>query len=56
MARKGVKSYSKERPHLTEKDCSLFFNMGQSFYITYIQGGPIKTELNIFHYEFLLFS
>jgi hypothetical protein len=26
------KSYSKERPHLSKKDCSLCFNMGQSFF------------------------
>jgi uncharacterized protein YneF (UPF0154 family) len=32
MTRKGVKKYSKEWPYLTKKDCSLWFNMEQSFF------------------------
>jgi hypothetical protein len=32
MTRKEVKSYCKERPHLTKKDCFLCLNMEQSFF------------------------
>jgi hypothetical protein len=47
MTRKEVKSYSKEQPHLTKKDCSLCFNMGTVFLIN--QMGPLfRATFNLF--------